>query len=131
MLLGLVSLIPGAGPVVAGIGYVLGMLWRCKPCLIAMALLAAFVWGDIRATRKERAACKAADLSMQLKAKERDLAIKEDTVKFAQQKVDELTQQTTDLKKKVSDYDKALTDSKAGACPISDDNARRLRGITR
>jgi hypothetical protein len=130
-MLGLLAFIPGIGPIISIGSSIIGTILRCKPCLIALAISAAFIAGDIHGRGKERAACRAADIAMQLKAAQRDVAIQNDTIQFKQQQIDDLSKETDDLKRQKDAYDKAASDSKTVSCPIGDDRANRLRNITR
>jgi hypothetical protein len=116
--------VPGLLPAaVAAVGVIL----RCKLCLVVIAVCVAFLVGDVRGYRRADAKWRAADVAMQLKAKERDLAILEDQRKFALAQLSELASEDASLKKKLDDYEK----SPKTACPIGADRAKRLRDILR
>lgn len=107
---------------------VVSFILRCKPCLIALAIFAAFVFGTVREHRIATAKCKAADIAMQLKAAQRDAKIAADTIELNKQQIQELATEGEALKKQRDDY---AAIAKTGSCAIGDDRARRLRDITR
>lgn len=118
--------IPGFLPLAIS---VLGAILRCKPCLIALAIIAAFITGDIRGHRLSDAKCKAADIAMQLKAAQRDASIAADTAKLAKQQADELSKANDDLNRKVTDYETVIAKRGGPGCPLTGDDVRRLRNI--
>lgn len=101
-----------------------GVVLRCKPCLFVLALLVAYLVGDIRATQRERADCKAADIAMQLRAAQRDAKAQADAAAFAANQVRELSDQVADLNQKVAD----AKNIPHVACPLGD-RADKLRAI--
>lgn len=117
--------IPGFLPAAISI---IGIILRCKPCLIALAVVTAFIVGDVRGHRLSDAKCRAADIAMQLKAAQRDATIQADTLKQREQEIKDLAAESSGLKKQRDQYAEL---AKTGACPIGDDRARRLRDITR
>lgn len=124
MIAGALALIPGAGPIVALLYKLGGVILRCTPCLIALAICGAWIHGDIHGHRKADAKCAAADLAMQLKAAQRDVDAKADAAKFAQAQVDVLSQENAKLNQKVADYAKFPH----AACPLGA-RADKLRAI--
>jgi hypothetical protein len=113
--------VPGVSALAGTLG---GALLRCKPCLIVVAGIALWIWGDIHGHRKSDATCAANDIAMQLKASQRDAAIQADAAKFAQSEVDDLAKANTELSRKVSEYEAAPHT----ACPLGD-RADKLRAI--
>lgn len=116
------AFIPAFLPAVISIG---ATILRCKPCLIALAIIAAFIFGDVRRHRIETAKCAAADVAMQLKAKQRDADILAAKVQFQDQQLVALEGQSDDLKKRLAEYEGAPK----VACPLGVDRAGRLRNI--
>lgn len=123
--MGLLAFIPGVGPLLALGSSLIGIVTRCIPCMVVIGLVVAWVAGDIHGHRKSDAACHAADIAIQLKAKERDAAILADTVKFKDQQMTVLQSQSDDLKARLDEYEK----SPKVACPLGVDRAGRLRNI--
>lgn len=99
----------------------------CTPCLVALAIAAAFFYGDYRGAHRERVACHAADIAMQLRAKERDASIAEDKARFAESQKKDLQAALAASDEKVSGYEKLLKSGKIGRCALSPDAAERLR----
>jgi hypothetical protein len=116
-------------PIVSIISSLVGALLRCTPCLIALAVGVAWLAGDIHGHRKADAACRAADIAMQLKAAQRDATIAADTARLAQSQADDLSKLNEDLNRKVSDYESSLKNRPGPGCPLSADDLRRLRNV--
>lgn len=114
-----------------GLSSLLKTVLSCTPCMIALALAGAFLFGDIHATRRERAACHAADIAIQLKAKERDVAIEKDKREFAEGQLKDLEAAKAASDAKVGEYEKLVEAGKIGRCALSPDAVKRLRDILR
>lgn len=126
LLRGALSFIPGAGPFLAMIpngGF--------KVIAIVLTLGAGVIYVDRKATYRERAKCEAAAAIAAKKAADVDIAALREQAEAAtatakaleedRNKADERARQlAAELEKR----------DKAGRCPISDDDARRLRGPT-
>lgn len=118
--------IPGVGPVIAlGITAV-QYLVKCAVCMIALAIGASWLAGDVHGHRKANAACRAADLAMQLNAEKRDASILADTIKFKESQLVTMEGESADLKKRLDAYE---ADRPNVSCPLGVDRAGRLRNI--
>lgn len=71
----------------------------------------------------------AANTKAKIAANARDDAIAADTETKVKQATDELQRQADDLQGRISDYVAQLAASKIGACVLTDDDVRRLRGF--
>ena len=125
LIAGAATFIPGVGPLISGGLSLVGTVLRCTPCLVALAIGAAFLYGDIHGHRASDATCAANDVKMQLAAAERDKAAADDAKQFAEQQSASLAAENAALKQKVDDYAKAPH----AVCPLGDDRANRLRNI--
>lgn len=128
-LLGLFGGVPIVGQLVGLVFRLVNFILSCKPCMIALAMLAIYVYADVRATRREVAKCKAADIAMQLRAKERDLSIAEDARKFAEGQLKNLEAAKAASDAEVTRYEGMLKSGKVGRCALSPDAVERLRSI--
>jgi hypothetical protein len=117
------------GPLLSLGSKALDYLLHCTICMVASAIVIAWLAGDIHGHRKEATKCRAADIAMQLAAAKRDASIQADTAKLAQQQADELTKVNANLTRKVSDYEASLKSRPGPGCPLTGDDVRRLRDI--
>ena len=124
----ILGLIPGFGAIASVAGAVISFILSCRPCLIALAILAAFIWGDIHGNASRAKKCRADDLAAQLAAVKRDNDAKAETIRFNENQVKDLQGESGRLRAERDEYAHL---SKTGSCAIGDDRARRLRGIAR
>lgn len=130
----LLALIPGMGVASSIISGVVTYLLSCRTCMVILALLTAFVVGDIYGRTKATKACHAAEAQAEAREAKREAAINKQTADDAAKKATELEAQSDALEKKVSDYAdtiKALT-PKLAACRLATGaDMRRLRDIAK
>ena len=108
-----------------GVGQMLGKLISCRPCLIVLAIVAAFLFGFVKGHYQAAQTCRAHDIAMQLAAAKRDATIAADTVKFQQDQLATANAEANILQGKLDDYENAPK----LRCPLGADRARRLRAI--
>jgi hypothetical protein len=92
----------------------------------AVVSIGSGIWlnGKNYATRK----CEAAALRQQLANKETDLAAANEAVAWAAAAAEESEQRARDNKQKADDYEAELRSRPNGACALTDDDLRVLRG---
>lgn len=105
-MLSLLSFIPGIGPVAQVVSSVATFIIKCKPCLIAIALLAAYITGDVRGRHIEGQKCKANDIAQQLAATKRDAGIAQSEAEAQRQRAAQLETENAGLQKQVDDLAK-------------------------
>lgn len=115
-MLGLLSFIPGIGPIAQVVSSVATFIIKCKPCLIAIAILAAYITGDVRGRHIEGQKCKAADIAQQLAATKRDANIAKDEADAQRARAAQLEDEKTGLQKQVDDL--AKLPKVAAACRL-------------
>jgi hypothetical protein len=118
--------IPGISTIAVSIA---GGILRCKPCLVAIAIVAALIFGDVHGHLKSDEKCRAADNAMQLKAAQRDAAIAASTAALAQQQADDLSKANEKLTEQVNSYEKTIASRAGPGCPLAPADLRGLRNI--
>lgn len=109
-MLGLLAAIPGVGPIYTVAAGAIGFLLRCTPCLIALAIGAAWIAGDIHGHRKENAQWSAkwdaAEAKAELDRKKRDAFAKAKMEADANERIAGIAARADNLETKVQKYEK-------------------------
>jgi hypothetical protein len=101
---------------------------KCKPCMIALAILTALFVGALYGSHVATAKCKAGQLAAELRNKQIDLDVASETAKEADTARSESADRAVQSEKKVAEYAKALKDRPNSACILGvDDFPERLR----
>lgn len=136
--LGLLAILPGGGLLATGASVASSVVAFFSTTFgrwvgVALIGLALFMWGDLRATHRERAACKAEIAALVAEGKklaenrDRDIAA---AVKAAVDKaIADLKKLNDDLERKVAEYEAELAKRPNPGCRVTPDDLRRLRGL--
>lgn len=95
---------------------------KCKPCLIALALLASLFVGALYGAHVEKAKCRAAALAAELRNKTADLDIAKEAAKEADAARSESADRAVQSEKKVQEYAEALKSRPNAHCTLTDDD---------
>lgn len=102
-------------------------LLRCRPCLVALALVAAWTAGDLTGRHKANQRCAAAQLRAELAVKNDDLAKARESEADARARVSALEAERAAQKKETESYVESLKRRADGRCLATDADVRGLR----
>lgn len=96
---------------------------------LALIGLGLFVAGDIRRGHQDKAGYAALVASSEARAQERDAAIAKSVSADADARIAAIQASAAQLETQVADYDRILKSRQTGACALTADDLRRLRGL--
>lgn len=130
-MLGLLFAMPGVASAFSAGTAVIGFIGRCTVCMIALAIGAAWIAGDIHGHRKSNAACRSEQLAAELATKTADVDIARRAAADAALRAASIQNEADAANKRADDYAEELQKRPVPACNLNQSDLDRLRPSTR
>lgn len=130
-MLGLLAAAPGVASVFNVGSAVFGAILRCTVCMIAIAIAAAFIAGDIRGKHKAEGVCQADKLRAELATKNADIENARRAAADATLRASAIQVDVDAANKRADDYAEELKKRPVPSCGLTDADLRRLRPASR